>query len=104
MRPPILRPVAEAYWAVRQWWAWSNWRGKRIERAEQAALTDGSVGEHGHRVLHRTGGTGDHVPLFGIHISQASHVGIGLIFMVASIARSYALRRAFNWWHVRGIA
>lgn len=39
-------------------------------------------------------------PLFSIHIPLASNLAIGAIFTVVSLCRSYALRRAFNWWHV----
>lgn len=39
-------------------------------------------------------------PLFNIHIGIRDNIFIGLIFTVISIARSYALRRLFNWWHV----
>lgn len=40
-------------------------------------------------------------PIFGIHIPLSSNLTIGAIFTVVSIARSYAVRRLFNWWHVR---
>lgn len=40
-------------------------------------------------------------PLFGLQVSIAQNVGIGLIFTVVSIVRSYALRRFFNWIHSR---
>ena len=40
-------------------------------------------------------------PLFGIHIPLRDNLLIGVIFTIVSIVRSYALRRAFNWWHVR---
>ena len=40
-------------------------------------------------------------PLFGIHIPLSSNIAIGVIFTVISIARSYVLRRAFNWLHIR---
>lgn len=40
-------------------------------------------------------------PLFGIHIPLRDNLLIGVIFTVVSIVRSYALRRAFNWWHIR---
>lgn len=36
-------------------------------------------------------------PLFGFYASTAQHAGIALIFTVVSLARSYALRRLFNW-------
>lgn len=37
-------------------------------------------------------------PRYGIHISWSANLEIGLIFTAISIARSYFLRRAFNWW------
>ena len=40
-------------------------------------------------------------PLFGIFIPIRDNLLIGLFFTFISIIRSYALRRAFNWWHVR---
>lgn len=36
-------------------------------------------------------------PMFGVHADFKQNVGIGAIFTVVSIVRSYALRRAFNW-------
>lgn len=36
-------------------------------------------------------------PLFGIRVSLAENLLIGAFFTVVSIARSYALRRVFNW-------
>lgn len=42
-------------------------------------------------------------PWFGIHISIADNVIIGLLFTVVSIIRSFALRRAFEALRVRGI-
>lgn len=38
-------------------------------------------------------------PLMGIEVSVEQNLTIGLIFTVVSLARSYAVRRAFNWWH-----
>lgn len=35
-------------------------------------------------------------PLFGLAASLADNLMIGLIFTIVSLARSYALRRAFN--------
>lgn len=35
-------------------------------------------------------------PLFGLAASLGDNLAIGLIFTVVSLARSYALRRAFN--------
>lgn len=40
-------------------------------------------------------------PLFGIHIGIKENIGIGAVFTVISIVRSYVLRRLFNLWHVR---
>jgi hypothetical protein len=40
-------------------------------------------------------------PWFGIHIPLETNLTIGLIFTAVSLVRSYALRRAFNWWYVR---
>lgn len=40
-------------------------------------------------------------PLFGINIPLGDNLAIGVVFTVVSLMRSYALRRAFNWWHVR---
>lgn len=40
-------------------------------------------------------------PLFGINVSMSSNLAIGGLFTAVSLVRSYALRRAFNWWHVR---
>ena len=40
-------------------------------------------------------------PLFGMDVSINQNLAIGAIFTVVSIARSYCVRRAFNWWHGR---
>lgn len=37
------------------------------------------------------------IPLFGYNVSWTDSAGIGLILTVISIARSYCLRRFFNW-------
>ncbi len=42
-------------------------------------------------------------PWFGIHIPLADNFIIGGIFTVISIARSFWLRRVFNWLHTKGI-
>jgi len=39
-------------------------------------------------------------PLFGLHASLSENLGIGLIFTVVSLARSYVLRRLFNRWEM----
>lgn len=36
-------------------------------------------------------------PLFGIHATAADHLAIGGIFTIVSLARSYLLRRLFNF-------
>jgi len=36
-------------------------------------------------------------PWFGIYIGLAQNLGIAAIFTVVSIARSYFVRRFFNW-------
>lgn len=41
-------------------------------------------------------------PWFGIHIAIHQNLGISAVFTVISLGRSFALRRAFNWWHLRG--
>ena len=40
-------------------------------------------------------------PLFGLEVRLGQNLAIGAIFTVVSIARSYCVRRAFNWWHGR---
>lgn len=40
-------------------------------------------------------------PLFGIHIPLSDNLAIGAVFTAISLARSYCLRRIFNWWSVR---
>lgn len=41
-------------------------------------------------------------PLFGIQISLSQNLGIGFLFTLVSLVRSYALRRFFNFLHTRG--
>ena len=36
-------------------------------------------------------------PIFGIKAGMSDHLGIGAAFVVVSLLRSYALRRAFEW-------
>lgn len=38
-------------------------------------------------------------PIFGLQATHSEHMAIGAFFTVVSLARSYALRRVFNWWH-----
>jgi len=38
-------------------------------------------------------------PLYGMEVSLAVNLQIGLWFTAISIARSYCVRRAFNWIH-----
>ena len=40
-------------------------------------------------------------PIYGATFTFSQNIQIGLIFMAVSIARSYALRRAFNAMHRR---
>lgn len=40
-------------------------------------------------------------PMYGIEITHSAHLQITGLFTVVSVARSYCLRRAFNWLHVR---
>jgi hypothetical protein len=42
-------------------------------------------------------------PLFGIHIGLSEHLSIASLFTVVSIARSYFLRRFFNWIDLKGL-
>lgn len=41
------------------------------------------------------------LPLFGVQISPAQAAGVSLAFTAVSIARSFVIRRIFNWFHVR---
>jgi hypothetical protein len=41
-------------------------------------------------------------PLFDIHVSLASNLAIGAVFMGISTARSYLIRRLFEWLRVSG--
>jgi len=38
-------------------------------------------------------------PLLGIAVSLSQNLTIGAFFTAVSIARSYCVRRAFNWLH-----
>lgn len=38
------------------------------------------------------------LPAFGFEVSTREAAGIGVVFTVISLARSYLLRRLFNWW------
>lgn len=40
-------------------------------------------------------------PLYGMEVSISTNLQIGLWFTAISIARSYCVRRAFNWIHAR---
>lgn len=40
-------------------------------------------------------------PLFGMHISLANNFLMGLIYTAISLARTYGLRRFYNWLMVR---
>jgi hypothetical protein len=37
-------------------------------------------------------------PWFGWSVSPAKNLGITAVFTVVSVVRSYAVRRAFNYW------
>lgn len=41
-------------------------------------------------------------PIYGATFTLSQNLQLGLIFMIVSIVRSYALRRAFNALHRRG--
>ena len=41
------------------------------------------------------------LPLWGFAVSPRASVEIGLAFTLVSVARSYLLRRLFNWYHTR---
>lgn len=41
-------------------------------------------------------------PLFGVHLPLGQNMAIAGVFTVISIARSYCLRRIFNYLTVRG--
>ena len=36
-------------------------------------------------------------PWYGMEVSLADNIELGLIFTAASVARSYVVRRGFNW-------
>ena len=38
-------------------------------------------------------------PLFGMQVRLSDNIKIGAIFTVISIARTYTVRRLFNWLH-----
>lgn len=40
-------------------------------------------------------------PLYDIDVTVSQNIQIGLIFTAVSVARSYALRRLFNRYHLR---
>lgn len=40
-------------------------------------------------------------PIFDIEVDLPAHLGIGFAFVVVSLARSYVLRRVFEWLRVR---
>ena len=42
------------------------------------------------------------LPAFGYAVSAADAVGISVAFTALSLARSYVLRRVFNWWQMKG--
>lgn len=38
-------------------------------------------------------------PLFGFAVGLGQNAAIVAVFTVISVARNYAWRRTFNWWH-----
>lgn len=38
-------------------------------------------------------------PLFGWSISVEQNIGLGILYTLISLARSYCLRRFYNWRH-----
>ena len=40
-------------------------------------------------------------PLYGLAVDLRTNLAIGAWFTAISIARSYCVRRGFNWWHGR---
>jgi uncharacterized membrane protein len=42
------------------------------------------------------------LPLFGLAVSLSKSFWLTVVFAVVSFIRSYAIRRLFNWLHVRG--
>jgi len=44
------------------------------------------------------------IPLFHIRSSEGSGIGVVMLFTCVSVARSYAWRRIFNWYHHRSAA
>lgn len=44
------------------------------------------------------------LPPFGFEVRLSQALGIGLIFTAISVVRSYALRRAFNFFTVRSLS
>ncbi len=43
------------------------------------------------------------LPLFGFAVTGSQALWIGVIFTFVSVARSYGVRRFFNYLHVKGI-
>jgi len=41
------------------------------------------------------------LPIFGLKISLFESMGLSAIFTVVSVARTYCIRRFFNYWHGR---
>lgn len=40
-------------------------------------------------------------PMFGLDVGGATNLALVAIFTLISVIRSYAVRRCFNWLHVR---
>ena len=41
------------------------------------------------------------LPAFGYRVTAGDALGISAVFTAISLARSYVLRRVFNWWSGR---
>lgn len=41
------------------------------------------------------------LPAFGLPVTAAQSLGIGLVFTVVSVIRSYYVRRGFEWVRIR---
>lgn len=38
-------------------------------------------------------------PLYGLEVTLSANLQIGVWFTLVMVAKSYAVRRGFNWWH-----
>ena len=85
-----------------------------FQRIVQSAEKRGSVQKRRHSLLEACVGTivGLAVavaanwivlPLFGFPVSLSQSFWIAVVFTTISVARSYAVRRLFNWLHTKGV-